>query len=174
MFYRKGMFGYWFHGFPQEGFGPRFERGDIKFVILDLVKEKPRHGYEIIQELEERFHGFYSPSPGTVYPTLQLLEDEDRILSSQKNGKKVYTITQEGLTYLEEHKEEFEEMQKRVHFPWGEHENLFFELRNEIGQTARLVFSNAASGNLDSKKMKRIHDAFEVLRKEIEKIISEK
>ena len=52
-----------------------FERGDLKYVILDLLTDKPRHGYEIIRELEDRFHGFYTPSAGKVYPTLQLLED---------------------------------------------------------------------------------------------------
>src|SRR5215469_16189208 len=131
-----GPFGKWF-GPGLGGFGhARFERGDLKLVILDLLKEKPRHGYDIIQELEKKFHGFYSPSPGTVYPTLQLLEDEDYITSEQKNGKKVYTITQAGTKYLEEHKEELEAMQKRVHSPWGEHGDRFHEIREEIGKTA--------------------------------------
>src|SRR5580693_8739637 len=83
-----GQFGKWFGpgfgGFGPGGFGSsRFERGDLKLVILDLLKEKPRHGYDIIQELEKRFHGFYSPSPGSVYPILQLLEDQDLVTSEQ-------------------------------------------------------------------------------------------
>ena len=53
-----------------------FEQGDLRFVILSLLEEKPRHGYEIIKALEERFGGTYAPSPGVVYPTLQLLEDQ--------------------------------------------------------------------------------------------------
>jgi hypothetical protein len=61
-----------------------FDRGDLKYVILDLLWERPRHGYDIIRALEERFHGLYSPSPGTVYPTLQLLEDQDYVTSSQR------------------------------------------------------------------------------------------
>ena len=52
-----------------------FEKGDLKYVILDLLKDEPSHGYEVIRKLEERSRGFYSPSPGSVYPTLQLLED---------------------------------------------------------------------------------------------------
>jgi DNA-binding PadR family transcriptional regulator len=52
-----------------------FEQGDLKYVILRLLAEKPRHGYEIIKELEDRFSGAYAPSAGTVYPTLTLLED---------------------------------------------------------------------------------------------------
>ena len=73
-----------------------FERGHLKYVILDLLKDKPAHGYEIIKALEERFHGFYSPSAGSVYPTLQLLEDMGYVKSSDQDGKKVYTITAEG------------------------------------------------------------------------------
>ena len=68
-----------FGGGHKRGFGPRrgrvFEKGDLKYLILDLLKDEPSHGYELIRALEERFRGFYSPSPGSVYPTLQLLED---------------------------------------------------------------------------------------------------
>src|SRR3990172_691847 len=72
--------GAWFWGGHGRGRGgPRrgrvFEQGDLKYVILKLLAEKPRHGYEIIKELEERFGGTYAPSAGTVYPTLALLED---------------------------------------------------------------------------------------------------
>jgi len=70
-----------------------FGAGDMKYVILELVKDKPRHGYEIMKELEERMHGCYSPSPGTVYPTLQLLEDEGLVKAKEVDGKKVYEIT---------------------------------------------------------------------------------
>ncbi len=169
---RHGMGGNWLGGFGVGGFGPRFGRGDIKFVILDLLQNKPRHGYEIIQELENRFHGFYSPSPGAVYPTLQLLEDEDMVTNDQKTGKKVYAITDQGLKYLKEHKDELEEMRQRVHGPWGKQDNLFSKIREEIRQTAGLIFSNAAKGNLNTEKMKKIHGAFEHFREEVEKIIS--
>src|ERR1700683_3744685 len=102
-------------GFGHGGFGPHrfFERGDLKYVILSLIKEQPRHGYDIIQELEKKFHGFYNPSAGTVYPVLQLLEDQDFVTIDQKNGKKVYSITPAGEKYLGEHKEEVERMQSR-------------------------------------------------------------
>src|ERR1700752_3359042 len=75
-----------FEGLGSEFWGPKgrhhrggrmgriFEQGDLKYVILRLLEEKPRHGYEIIKELEDRFGGAYSPSPGTVYPTLTMLE----------------------------------------------------------------------------------------------------
>ncbi len=66
----------------------RFERGDIKYVILDLLRERPSYGYEIIRALEERFGGLYTPSAGTVYPTLQMLEEMGYVTSSQSEGEK--------------------------------------------------------------------------------------
>jgi DNA-binding PadR family transcriptional regulator len=84
--------------------GPRhtrhFRRGDLKYVILHLVKDQPRHGYDIIRALEEYSHGLYTPSPGVVYPTLQLLEEMGHIAGEQQDGKKVYSITQDGLDFL--------------------------------------------------------------------------
>src|SRR3984893_16729387 len=84
--------------------GRMFEQGDLRYVILRLLEEKPRHGYEIIKELESRFGGSYAPSPGTVYPTLTMLEDLGyaRVVP-EEGGKKIYEITDEGRKYLAEH-----------------------------------------------------------------------
>jgi DNA-binding PadR family transcriptional regulator len=91
---------------PGPMFGPPkerpFQKGDFKFLILDVLKEKPCYGYEIIRIFEERFHGFYAPSPGVVYPTLQMLEDIGHVTASAESGKKVYSITVEGLLFLKE------------------------------------------------------------------------
>jgi DNA-binding PadR family transcriptional regulator len=91
-----------------------FGSGDMKYVILQLVKEKPRHGYEIMKALEERMHGCYSPSPGTVYPTLQLLEDEGLVKAKDVEGKKVYEITPDGVKFLDEHRDVVEDIFDRV------------------------------------------------------------
>jgi DNA-binding PadR family transcriptional regulator len=91
-----------------------FESGEVKFVILRLLKEKPRHGYEVIKAIEEKFSGYYSPSAGTVYPTLQLLEDEGYVRAVETDGKKVYHITPEGEAYLETHRDLLEEILDRV------------------------------------------------------------
>ena len=103
------------------GGGPRggrrrqmFESGEVKFVILRLLKEKPMHGYEVIRALEERIGGYYTPSAGTVYPTLQLLEDEGYVRAVETDGKKVYHVTPEGERYLEEHRDFLEEILDRV------------------------------------------------------------
>jgi Transcriptional regulator PadR-like family len=95
--YRHGPFGWR---------GPRgsyYGRGGVKFAILELLKEKPRHGYDIIREMEERSGGLYSPSPGVIYPTLQALEDQDFVKSTEQDGKRVYSITDAGLLYLKGH-----------------------------------------------------------------------
>jgi DNA-binding PadR family transcriptional regulator len=88
--------------------GPRgsyFGRGRVKFAILELLKEKPRHGYDIIREMEDRSGGVYTPSPGVIYPTLQALEDQDFVTSAEQDGKKVYSITEAGVAYLQGHPE---------------------------------------------------------------------
>ena len=101
-------------GGPGRG-GRMFEQGDLKFVILRLLDEKPRHGYEIIKELEERSGGRYAPSPGTVYPTLTLLEDMGYArVNVEEGGKKVYVITDEGKAYLAEHKSTADDILERL------------------------------------------------------------
>ncbi len=89
-----------------EGGRKRQRRGDIKFILLELIKEQPRHGYDLIKALEERNSGFYRPSPGSVYPTLQLLEDEGHLRSETINGKRTYTITEMGEKLLAEREQE--------------------------------------------------------------------
>src|SRR5256885_9799540 len=83
--------------------GRMFDQGHLKYVILRLLEEKPRHGYEIIKEIEDRFGGMYSPSPGTVYPILTMLEDLGYARAMpEENGKKIYEITEEGRKHLAE------------------------------------------------------------------------
>lgn len=82
---------------PGYGFGRRAGRGDIRAAILVLLAEQPMHGYQIIQELAERTGGVWRPSPGSVYPTLQQLEDEDLVReTASESGKRVYELTDAG------------------------------------------------------------------------------
>ncbi|GAA0497782.1 PadR family transcriptional regulator [Streptomyces olivaceiscleroticus] len=83
--------------------GPRgrARRGDVRASILALLKDRPMHGYEMIQEIAERSGGAWKPSPGSVYPTLQLLEDEGLIASRSEGGKKLFELTDEGRTEAE-------------------------------------------------------------------------
>jgi DNA-binding PadR family transcriptional regulator len=76
--------------------GGRMGRGDVRAAVLALLAEKPMHGYQIIREIEDRSGGAWKPSPGSVYPTLQLLADEGFISAEESNGRKTYSLTDEG------------------------------------------------------------------------------
>ncbi|MFC8839449.1 PadR family transcriptional regulator [Streptomyces griseoincarnatus] len=95
------------HGGPWGGRGRggprgRARRGDVRASILALLKDRPMHGYEMIQEIAERSGGAWKPSPGSVYPTLQLLEDEGLIVSESEGGKKLFSLTEAGRTAAED------------------------------------------------------------------------
>jgi DNA-binding PadR family transcriptional regulator len=77
-----------------------FENGEVRLAILSLLDEGPKHGYQLMKEMQERSGGLYRPSAGTVYPTLQLLEDEGLIESEKKDGRRVYSITDAGRAEL--------------------------------------------------------------------------
>jgi DNA-binding PadR family transcriptional regulator len=104
-----GGFGHHDHGWRGERAGRRGERmfdsGDLRFVLLALIAEKPSHGYELIKAIEEKLSGGYTPSPGVVYPTLTLLEELGYAsVQAQDGGKKLYSITDAGRAFLEENK----------------------------------------------------------------------
>jgi DNA-binding PadR family transcriptional regulator len=86
--------------------GPRARRGDIRAAILALLQEEPRNGYQIMQELKQRSQGMWNPSPGSVYPALQLLEDERLIANEEGPGGRVYALTKQGKAYVEKHADE--------------------------------------------------------------------
>jgi len=96
-----------------------FQKGDLKYVILDLLKDKPRHGYDIIRELEEQSYGFYKPSPGVIYPTLQMLEEMGYASSNEQEGKKVYSITEEGLKFLENQSNIADGVRRQMKHKWS-------------------------------------------------------
>ncbi len=80
----------------EKGFSPRVAKGDVKAAVLAILAEKPMHGYQIIQEIETRSGGAWKPSPGSVYPTLQLLADEGLVAAEESGGKKTYSLTEAG------------------------------------------------------------------------------
>jgi DNA-binding PadR family transcriptional regulator len=99
--------------------GTSFQKGDLKYVILDLLKDKPRHGYDIIRELEELSYGFYKPSPGVIYPTLQMLEEMGYASSIEQEGKRVYSITEEGLKFLENQSSIADGVRRQMKHKWS-------------------------------------------------------
>jgi len=149
-----------------------FERGDLKYVILDLVKEKPRHGYEIIRALEERFGGLYAPSPGAVYPTLQMLEDMGYLAATEQEAKKVYSITDEGRKFLDERRNVMDDIRDRMSGWWSSdlrHE--VQDMMRELTDLARPFARRMRRGGLDAEKLRRVREVISRARREIEGIL---
>ncbi len=132
----------------QQWFGGRKQRkgfrlGDVRAAVLVLLAEQPMHGYQIIQEIAERSGGVWQPSPGSIYPVLQQLEDEGLVLIEQTEGRKVANLTESGRDYVEENRAEFEEVWKalsnnNVDESMQEMRNLFVTLK-QIGTAAKQV-----------------------------------
>ena len=163
------------HLFRHWGQERMFHRGEFKYLILDLLKDKPCYGYEVIRELEEQFQGFYSPSPGVVYPTLQYLEDIGYLTSREQDGKKVYTITNEGLKFLEDQSQTIQDIKSHMRHRWGpwssELHDQFRDIMHEIRDMGRLIGRRARG--LNGEKMRRIGGVLRKAYEEIENILRE-
>lgn len=105
--WRHGGRAFGWAGFGGPRWGGRTRRGDVKYLVLEALAEGPRHGYEIMTAIEER-RGF-RPSPGSIYPTLQMLEDGELVTSQEVEGKRVYTITEAGRELLKNRSAEADE-----------------------------------------------------------------
>ncbi|NGM20122.1 PadR family transcriptional regulator [Roseomonas stagni] len=169
------------HGFGREGghgphhhrrggFGGRmFGQGDLRLVILALIAEKPRHGYEIIKAIEDRLAGTYSPSPGVIYPTLTLMEEIGQVTAAMEGSRKLYTLTPEGEQALAENRAVVDSILARMTQAGGEEgvaatlqirramENLKLALRMRMGQ-----------GPIDAAHRQRIADAIDAAARVVE------
>ena len=139
-----------------------FERGDLKFVILRLISKRPMHGYEVMKALEEESKGYYRPSPGSVYPTLQMLEDEGYVTVEEQEGKKIYTITDEGAAYLGANEDIVDDVFDRVeHFT-----DRFFggdmrTLSKSFSKLAQLTFDQAFQWGAGPEDLARMNEILE-------------
>lgn len=179
----RARWGWGFDALGPEFWGPRgrhhrgragrvFEQGDLKYVILRLLEEKPRHGYEIIKELEDRFAGAYSPSPGTVYPTLTMLEDLGyaRVTQDEK-GRKAYEITPEGSAYLKENSTTVDSIFERIgRFMEGFLDEPMMEVNNAFRKVARAAYGNATKHVNDSERLRRIREVLDRAAAEIDQM----
>ena len=143
----------------------RTPRGDIKYILLALLAEQPRHGYELIKELEARYGGFWKPSPGSVYPTLQLLEEGGYLTSEQLEGKRVYTITESGRQLLASQGDRLPWMEK------GNRPDQLIELKKAQADVGAAVMQVARSGNAD--KVSRVREILSRVKREIYTILAE-
>lgn len=161
-------------------FGPKhrrmLERGQLKYVILAMLADQPRHGYDIMRAMEEHFHGLYTPSPGSVYPTLQMLEDQGYVTGTEQDGKRVYALTDDGRNLLGEHTAELDALNERIGAGLGGVSRAELgELMHEFRQLAQLVFRQAQRGGFrDPAQLARVKDVVHKARTELETIFSEK
>ena len=155
------------------GMGPErlFGRGDIKFLLLELLIERPKHGYEMIKELEGRSAGFYAPSPGSVYPTLQMLEDRGYVRSTTENGKRTYAITDEGRVYLHEHGASGADHRRSAR-EFGTSPEIRAFAR-EVFDFGRAVVQATRSAGTDPARLERLRSVIDKARREIYTILAE-
>ena len=152
--------------------GRLFERGDLKYVVLQLLSERPAHGYEVIRALEERFSGMYTPSAGAVYPTLQMLEDLGYVTAEQQDGKRVYSITEEGRGFLVEQKDVVEGIRRRTKSWWNPHvRSELRDMKHELQDFGRVLSHRAGRRFTDPDAIKRIREVIGRARREIEEIL---
>jgi DNA-binding PadR family transcriptional regulator len=147
---------------------PRAERGGVRYLVLEAIAEQPRHGYEIIQHIEQRAGGSYRPSPGVIYPTLQLLEELELARVDQGEGRKVYAITDAGREDLEENRAVVDEFYARFgdEQAWMSYAEEFAELMKRIGKLMHTFRTGAHRGRLSPATMRTIRLALdEALRK---------
>ncbi len=165
-----GRGGHPFRRFPWDMFaaGARARRGDIRAAILALLSEKALNGYQIMQELEQRSRGMWRPSSGSVYPTLQQLEDEGLISAESSGAGRSFQLSEKGRAYVKEHSDE-------VSAPWesigGDAREQTLELMKLLGEVASAARQVIGSGNAaqvaDAKKI--LKDA----RKSLYRLLSE-
>jgi DNA-binding PadR family transcriptional regulator len=147
--------------------GPRARRGDVRSAILDVLREAEAHdelvnGYQVIQQISERSDGAWRPSPGSVYPTIQQLQDEGLLETEDGPGRKSLTLTEEGRQYVTEHAAELAAVWRP--FERQAEESTFSGLKPEIGQVMGAVWQIVTSGT-ESQQRAAIEVLVETRRK---------
>jgi DNA-binding PadR family transcriptional regulator len=139
-----------------------FDRGDLKYAVLRLLARKEMHGYEVMQALEEETGGWYTASPGSVYPVLQMLQDQDYVTSVEQDGKRVYRITDAGRAFLEENQDRADDVMDRVsdfasRFSGGG----MGDVTRSFVKLAQASFEEAMKESGDADAMRRIREILE-------------
>lgn len=168
----SSMFGPGATGFGKSNFRWRiFDRGDLKYMILELLRDRPMHGYEVMRALEETSGGAYTASPGSVYPTLQSLEDDGYVSSEESDGRKVYTITEEGRAFLDTNQDRVEQILHRI----GEFAKHFSgapmtDVTRSFMRLAHASFEQSIRRVGDESSMDRMREILEKAAREIENV----
>ncbi len=147
-----------------------FEQGHLRLLVLSLLQEQPRHGYEIIKAIEELAGGDYAPSPGVIYPTLTLLEETGFASVSEVNGKKKYAITAEGEAEIANEKETLERIRARLGAAGSVADaRRIPELQRAMHNFKMALHLRLGKGALDSEATQRIAEAIDRAARDIER-----
>lgn len=146
-----------------------FDRGDLRYMVLALLEERPMHGYEVMQALEKEACGWYTSSPGSVYPVLQLLEDQEYVTSEERDGKRVYSITAAGRAFLDENRDRVEDVMDRVEsftrrFTGPE----MRDVTRSFVKFAQVSFEEAVRKSGDTEAMERLREILDRATREME------
>ena len=164
-------------GFRGQRRGRMFAQGELRLMLLKLIADQPRHGYELIKAIEEMTAGSYAPSPGTVYPTLSLLEDEGAIreVAGGDEPRKAFEATDKGRVELQERAEEAEALTERLSDHGERHAErgrafATPEMFRALGNLAQVVKMRARKGSLDEETVARIVDLIDEMARKIERL----
>jgi DNA-binding PadR family transcriptional regulator len=151
---------------------PRADRGVVRYLILDAIAPQPRHGYEIIQAIEERSAGTYRPSPGVIYPTLQMLEELGHARLEEREARKVYAITLEGKRDLDEHVEDVRDFYETAgEGSWEDFAEELRDLSRRMGRMFKAIGRSARRGRLTPATIKKLHAVLDEAIAKIEAIV---
>ena len=131
---------------------PVFRHGSLRLYLLRLLDEEPRHGYEVIRLLRDRFMGVYSPSPGTIYPRLARLEEEGLVTHDEVDGRKVYRITDAGREELRSRSDELDELEEELSASVSD---IVREVREDVRQTVRSLREELTWAARESRRVGR-------------------
>jgi DNA-binding PadR family transcriptional regulator len=145
-----------------------FGAGDLRYVILQQIAEKPSHGYEIIKSIQERLGGTYAPSPGVVYPMLTMLEEMGHATVVSDGARKLYTITEEGSKSLAENKQMVEAIFARMNRVRTEHSNDRPQQIERAVENFRMAL-RMKTGPLTTEQIHAITDIIDAAAKQIER-----
>ena len=169
----RPSFNHWL--FQTMAYGQRAEKGEVRYLVLDALADRARHGYDIIRSIASRSEQVYSPSTGVVYPTLHVLEDGELVRSYEADGLKLFEITDAGRQELEDNREVIEDIYDRLcgHVPTLQGES-FQALGRQVDRIFKSLKKSFQSGQLGADKVDAICGVLEEASERIDKILNKK
>jgi DNA-binding PadR family transcriptional regulator len=155
------------------GPAPRAERGTVRWLVLDAIGTQPRHGYEIIQAIGDKSQGAYKPSPGVIYPTLQMLEELGHARTVPRDERKVYEITEEGRRELAAHQEELAEFYEgQADVGWENHAEELVQVAKRAKRLAHLFKRAMQRGALHPTTLRKVRKVLDEAMSKLEELLT--